>query len=278
MRLNVEIFGHGVYGQMNPKSKRVLIVDPDGEAAGQVASLLVEEGYDVEETTSISAMAERIRDVKFDCVVMDVDLPEMPGYKAVSILKTIDPHVHVIMTASENTAELEAEVRKQDIFYYYIKSFGREELVEAVRDVFKKMGKLKQTRQMNEPLEILVIDDDPNYVNLIKPVIESKGYRVITACNREEAMKVLRKQKPDLILLDLMMEKMTDGFDICHRLKHDPEMKKIPVLAVSSITAETGLRFSPKTDGEYFQADDFMEKPVAPTALLERIDKLLKGQ
>ena len=278
MRLNVEIFGHGVYGQMNPKSKRVLIVDPDNEAAGQVASLLVEEGYDVEETTSISAMAERIRDVKFDCVVMDVDLPEMPGYKAVSILKTIDPHVHVIMTASENTAELETEVRKQDIFYYYIKSFGREELVEAVRDVFKKMGKLKQTRQMNEPLEILVIDDDPNYVNLIKPVIESKGYRVITACNREEAMKVLRKQKPDLILLDLMMEKMTDGFDICHRLKHDPEMKKIPVLAVSSITAETGLRFSPKTDGEYFQADDFMEKPVAPTALLERIDKLLKGQ
>jgi CheY-like chemotaxis protein len=278
MRLNVENFGRGVYGQMNPKSKRVLIVDPDSEAAGQVASFLVEEGYDVEETTSISAMAERIRDVKFDCVVMDVDLPEMPGYKAVSILKTIDPHVHVIMTASENTAELEAEVRKQDIFYYYIKSFGREELVEAVRDVFKKMGKLKQTRQMNEPLEILVIDDDPNYVNLIKPVIESKGYRVITACNREEAMKILRKQKPDLILLDLMMEKMTDGFDICHRLKHDPEMKTIPVLAVSSITAETGLRFSPKTDGEYFQADDFMEKPVAPTALLERIGKLLKGQ
>lgn len=278
MRLNMEIFGHGVYGQMNPESKRVLIVDPDSEAAGQVASLLVEEGYDVEETTSISAMAERIRDVKFDCVVMDVDLPEMPGYKAVSILKTIDPHVHVIMTASENTAELEAEVRKQDIFYYYIKSFGREELVEAVRDVFKKMGKLKQTRQTNEPPEILVIDDDPNFINFVKPVMESKSYKVISACNREEAMKILRKQKPDLILLDLMMEKMTDGFDICHRLKHDPEMKKIPVLAVSSITAETGLRFSPKTDGEYFEADDFMEKPVAPTVLLERIDTLLKGQ
>lgn len=259
-------------------SKRVLIVDPDSEAARQVASILVEEGYDVEVTTSISAMAERIRDVKFDCVVMDVDLPEMPGYKAVSILKTIDPRVHVIMTAAENTAELEAEVRKQDIFYYYIKSFGREELVEAVRDVFKKMGKIMQTRQTNEPPEILVVDDDPNFVTVIKPVLESKGYKVITACNKEEATKVLRKYKPDLILLDIMMEKMTDGFDICHKLKHDPEMKKIPVLAVSSITAETGLRFSPKTDGEYFEADDFMEKPVAPTALLERIDKLLKGQ
>ena len=257
-------------------SKRILIVDPDSEAARQVASILVEEGYDVEVTASISAMAERIRDVKFDCVIMDVDLPEMKGYEAAPLLKAIDPEVQIIMTSTENTLELEAEVRKQDIFYYYIKSFGREELVEAVRDVFKKMGKLKQTRQMNEPPEILVIDDDPNFVIVIKPVMESKGYKVITACNREEAMKVLRKQKPDLILLDLMMEKMTDGFDICHRLKNDPEMKKIPVLAVSSINAETGLRFSPKTDGEYFEADDFMEKPVAPTALLERIEKLLK--
>ena len=258
-------------------SKRVLIVDPDSEAAEQVASILIEEGYDVEVTASISAMAERIRDVRFDCVIMDVDLPEMPGYKAVSILKTIDPRVNVIVTATENTAELEAEVRKQDIFYYYIKSFGREELVEAVRGVFRKMGKLRQTRQMNEPQEILVIDDDPNFAVILKPVLESKGYKIITACNREEAMKVLRKRKPDLILLDIMMEKMTDGFDICHKLKHDPEMKKIPVLAVSSITAETGFRFSPATDGEYFEADDFMEKPVEPTALLARVDKLLKG-
>lgn len=263
---------------MNPGIKRVLIVDPDSDAAGQVASLLVEEGYDVEETASISAMVEKIRDVKFDCVVMDVDLPEMPGYKAVSILKIIDPQVYVIMTATENTVELEAEVRKQDIFYYYIKSFDREELVEAVRSVFRKMGKIMQTKQINEPAEILIVDDDPNFVTVIKPVVESKGYKVITACNREEAMKVLRKQKPDLILLDLMMERMTDGFDICSWLNHNPEKKMIPVLAVSSITAETGLRFSPKTDGAAFPADDFMAKPVAPTALLERIDKLLRGQ
>jgi DNA-binding response OmpR family regulator len=262
---------------MNLGSKRVLIVDPDSEAARQMTSILVEEGYDVEVIASISAMAERIRDVKFDCVIMDVDLPEMPGYKAVSILKTIDPRVNVIVTATENSAQLEAEVRKQDIFYYYIKSFDREELVEAVRGVFRKMGKLRQTRQVNEPHEILIIDDDPNFAVILKPVLESKGYKIITAGNKDEAIKVLRRRKPDLILLDIMMEKMTDGFDICYKLKHDPEMKKIPVLAVSSITAETGLRFSPTTDGEYFEADDFLEKPVAPTILLARIDKLLKG-
>jgi len=261
---------------MKPESKRILIVDPDSKTAQQLASVFVEEGYDVEVSVSISAMAQRVRDAKFDCVIMDVDLPEMAGYKAVSILKTIDPSVQVIMTAAENSAELEAEIRKQDIFYYYIKSFDREELIEAVRDVFRKMGKHWETRQMNEPPEILVIDDDPNFVVAMKPVLESKGYKVASACNREEAMKVLKRRKPDLILLDIMMERMTDGFDICHKLKHDPEMKTIPVLAVSSITEETGFTFSPVTDGEYFEADDFMEKPVPPKALLERIDKLLR--
>ena len=129
---------------MKLESKRILVVDPDDETAPQLASVFVEEGYDVEVSASISAMAERIRAARFDCVIMDVDLPEMAGYKAVSIVKTIDPSVQVIMTAAENSAELEAEVRKQDIFYYYIKSFDREELIEAVRDVFKKIEKLSE--------------------------------------------------------------------------------------------------------------------------------------
>jgi len=181
------------------------------------------------------------------------------------------------MTATENTMDLEAKVRKQDIFYYYIKSFDREELMEAIRDVFKKMGKVKEARKMHKPPNLLVVDDDPNFIAVMKPVLESKGYKVDVAYNRQEAMEKLERFKPDLILLDIMMERITDGFDICYKLKHDPEMKKIPVLAVSGITGETGFRFSPDTDGEYFEADDYLEKPVKPTALLEHIDKLLEG-
>jgi DNA-binding NtrC family response regulator len=133
-----------VIRQMKLGSKRILIVDPDSEAARESALLFIEEGYDVEISDSISAMAERIRDAQFDCVIMDVDLPEMPGHKAVSIVKTIDPKVQVIVTAAKNTVELEAEVRKRDIFYYYIKSFDREELMAAVRDAFKKVERLRR--------------------------------------------------------------------------------------------------------------------------------------
>jgi len=249
---------------MNVGLRKILIVDPDSDAVQELSALFVGEGYDVEVCEGITKAAERI-------------LPEMMGHEAVSILKAIDPKVQIIMTATENTLELEEKVRKQDIFYYYIKSFEREELAEAVRDVFKKMGKVKEIKKMNKPPNILVVDDDTNFVVVMKPVLESKGYKVEAAYDSEEALEKIESLKPDLILLDIMMERLTSGFDLCYKLKHDPEMKKIPVLAVSAITEKTGFKFSPAKDGEYFEADDYVEKPVKPTDLLERVEKLLRG-
>ena len=126
---------------MNVARGRILILDSDDQATLGLSHLLLEEGYDVEISGDIIRAAEMLKDVRFDCVIMDVNLPEMKGYEAVSILKTICPKVQIIMTAAENTKELETKVREQDIFYYYIKSFDREELKEAVRDVFKTMWK-----------------------------------------------------------------------------------------------------------------------------------------
>lgn len=257
--------------------RRILIIDADAEAARELSLYLTKEGCDVEIGGGITKAAERVKDVGFDCVIMDVSLPEMKGYEAVPILKAIDPKVQIIMTAAKNTPELEAKVRKQDIFYYYIKSFDREELQEAVRDVFKKLGKVKDVQETNKPQSVLVVDDDTSFVTAITPVLKSNGYKVESAFNKEEAIEKIEGLKPDLILLDIMMEKLTDGFDICYKLKHDPEMKKIPVLAVSAVTRETGFRFSPATDGEYFEADDFVEKPIKPVDLLERIGKLLRA-
>ena len=257
--------------------KRILIIDPDSKAVQERSTSLFDEGYDVEISEGIRDAAERIKDVKFDCVIVDVDLPDMKGYEVIPIIKAIDPEVQIIMTAAENTLELETEVRKQDIFFYYIKSFDPEELREAVQDVFKKLGKVKKVKKMSKSQKVLIIDDDASFTTAMTPVLESRGYQVEAAYNKQEAMEKIEKSKPDLILLDIMMEKLTDGFDICYKLKHDPELSKIPVLAVSAINNEIGLRFSPGTDGEYFQADDFVEKPVKPKKLLQRVEKLLKA-
>jgi DNA-binding NtrC family response regulator len=123
---------------MSARHRRILIVDPDNEATNKLLSLFINQGYDVEISEGLSKAAERFNDVKFDCVIIDVDLPEIEGFKAAPILKAIDPQVQIIMTSVGNTMDLEKKVRQQDIFYYHIKSFDLEELQEAVRDVFEK--------------------------------------------------------------------------------------------------------------------------------------------
>jgi len=130
---------------------------------------------------------------------------------------------------------------------------------------------------MNRKAKILIVDDDLDYVKSIRAILESKDYAVQSAHNKESAMEKIKNIRPDLILLDIMMDRLDDGLTICYRLKHDAELKKIPILAISAITEKTGFKFSPATDGKGFEADDYVEKPVKPAVLLERIEKLLKG-
>lgn len=129
---------------MDAGRRQVLIVDADCRAIREVSDLLAEECVGIEAAGSVGQAAEMIRDAKYDCVIMDVNLPDMKGFEAVPVLKTIDPEIQIIMTAFENTLELEAKVRQQDIFYYYIKSFDAQELKEAVRDAFKRLERLKR--------------------------------------------------------------------------------------------------------------------------------------
>jgi DNA-binding response OmpR family regulator len=261
---------------MKDKMKRILIIDPDSRAKEETRVLLASDDCEVDTCCGITDGVEKIKDVYFDCIIMDVHLPEMKGYEAVHILKTIHPKTYIIVTTAENTRELEIRVREQDIFYYYIKSFDREELRAAVHNVFEKIGKVKEECTMNQPAKILIVDDDPDYARATRVILESKNYKVEVAHNRNEAFDKIKEVKPDLILLDIMMDRLDDGFTICYKLKHDATLKHIPVFSISSITEKTGFKFNPKTDGEYFEADDYAQKPIEAKELLRRVDALLQ--
>jgi len=127
----------------------------------------------------------------------------------------------------------------------------------------------------NKP-KILIVDDDPHYVESIQAILESEDYTIDAAHDRESAMEKIQSVRPDLILLDIMMDRLDDGFTICYKLKHDPELRRIPILTISAVTEKTGLRLSPATDGEQFEADDHVQKPVEAADLINRIEKLLK--
>lgn len=131
--------------------------------------------------------------------------------------------------------------------------------------------------------KILIVDDDRGIVEAMKIILESKNYEVVTAHSGNEGMERVEDSKPDLIILDVMMSSMTDGFQVARKLKSDSQTAHIPILMVTAIHEEmdkklsTGfVRYSPETDDEYLPVDDFMEKPVEPLELLNRVGKLLK--
>lgn len=123
---------------MTDIEKRILIIDPDSNEREEMAMFLKKENYYVETGRGLPEAIKKISEGCFNCLIMDVKLPEIKGYKAVPILKNIDPKIKVIMTTKKNTKSLEAKVREQDIFFYFIKSFGKEELKLAINNAFSK--------------------------------------------------------------------------------------------------------------------------------------------
>ncbi len=118
--------------------RRVLIIDPDPKVRRQTAECLSGLDYTVETGRNLGEAIQRIPKGGFGCVLLDVDLPEMKGYEAVGILKNLDPNLKVIMTTGKNTKRRETRAREQDIFFYYIKSFGKEELELAIANAFSE--------------------------------------------------------------------------------------------------------------------------------------------
>ncbi len=125
--------------------------------------------------------------------------------------------------------------------------------------------------------KILIIDDDHDYAAALKIVLENNGYEVNHAANIQDGRQSVTTNRPNLIILDVMMDRHTDGFDFCQDMKSDDGFKTIPILMVTAVTDKTGFKFSPKTDGEYCQADDYVAKPVPVSDLLSRVNRLIAG-
>ncbi len=135
---------------------------------------------------------------------------------------------------------------------------------------------------MSQSAKILVIDDDPDFRAAVTPILKSALYDVVTAANPQEAKEKIFSEKPDLILLDIMMDSLFDGFSLCQAIKTSKEyaeFKNVPVIFISAVKEIAGSRFQFKGDEEGMVGpDDYIDKPVKPDDLLSRIAKLLKKQ
>jgi DNA-binding response OmpR family regulator len=124
--------------------------------------------------------------------------------------------------------------------------------------------------------KILLVDDDPDFVAETKMVLESRSdYRVLTADNGVYGLPIARAEKPDLIILDVIMP-LENGFTTAKQLKADPGLSKIPIIILTSFSRRVGETDVSIAQGMELEAEDYVEKPITPQDLLQRVDRLLK--
>jgi DNA-binding response OmpR family regulator len=117
---------------------------------------------------------------------------------------------------------------------------------------------------------IAIIDDDPDILDASSLVLKSKGYNVITASNPNDGYKIVKEKKPNLIILDVMMDEPDDGFFLAQRLRK--EKITTPILMYTSVSKAIGFEFG---KNEMVPVDDFVEKPISPDELVKKVESLL---
>ncbi|OGO17039.1 MAG: two-component system response regulator [Chloroflexi bacterium RBG_16_48_8] len=121
-----------------------------------------------------------------------------------------------------------------------------------------------------EQLRVVCIEDEPEMIDLVRLILGRKGFNVIGADGGIEGLEIVRREKPDLVLLDLMMPDM-DGWEVYQQIKADPELRDIPIIVVTakaqSIDKVLGLHIA--------KVDDYITKPFGPQELLESVEKIL---
>jgi CheY-like chemotaxis protein len=123
--------------------------------------------------------------------------------------------------------------------------------------------------------KILIIDDNPDFLFTTETFLKRNGFATLTAQDGKKGLELAQQEHPDLVLLDVMMETLYSGFEVCKRIKTDPHLQSIPIIGISGMAEELGVRYDKERDQEYFSPDIFFEKPVDKEKLLAKIKEFL---
>jgi two-component system, OmpR family, alkaline phosphatase synthesis response regulator PhoP len=123
--------------------------------------------------------------------------------------------------------------------------------------------------------KILIVDDDIDLVEAMRLVLENAGFEVIDAQNGKKGIEKTIQEKPDLIILDVMMGTQDEGFHVAYEIRSNPEIRDIPIIILTAVGQETGFKFDKEKDEDFLPVNEFIEKPVDPDTLIEKVRKNL---
>jgi DNA-binding response OmpR family regulator len=131
---------------------------------------------------------------------------------------------------------------------------------------------------MADKIRVLLVDDDPDFIEANSIILEASGFEVLTASSGAEGLKKVEEEEPDVVVLDVMMENTDEGFSVARKIRRKLH-SDVPIIMLTSVSQATGYTFKPEDHPDFFPVDQFLEKPVPPTTLVSRIREALgKGE
>jgi DNA-binding NarL/FixJ family response regulator len=276
---NLKIVLVGLHPVVRQSLREIIECEPDLE--------VVAEARDLQEAATAARALEP------DVVILDV---AQARDKGVTTLRNTCPAEHpprIVMVGMSADREHVVHAFRAGACGYLRTQDAAEELVTALRTAAPGRPFLGSTIERDEIMaeicmrskaKVLVVEDDADYVEIVRTTLESGEYVVLVAHDKDDGLRLARSERPDAVILDVMMPEGTEGFHFVWELRQDADqaIRETPILMLTAIHDRSSLRFYPEqSDGvygpfEYLPVQDFVDKPVAPTQLLERVRRLLE--
>ena len=260
---------------------------------------IIEQEPDLEVAAEARDLQEALvaaRTLQPDIVVMEVSLARENGVAALRQTCPPQPCLRIIMVGISADREHVTYALKSGACGYLRTEDAAEELIPALRMACSERPFLGAAIRREEikvelacaraKLKVLIVEDDPDFVEIVRSMLESANYEVLVAYNKEDGIQAVRSERPDAVILDVMMPTGTEGFHFVWELRQheDLAVRDTPILVLTSIHEHSSLRFYPEQSDsayapyEYLPVQDFADKPLAPQQLLEKVSRLLAGR
>lgn len=254
---------------------RIVVVGADAERREATASSLRDKGWRaVTPVASVEEAISLIRRGRVGCAVVWDAAGDVAGVLAVRLMLAAEPRLKIVFAASTPDVDLEASIRELPIFYYHVAPEGEADLVEAVA------AAVGRPRPANAgATRVLIVDDDEAFVLAVTTLLEASGYEVITARSTSEGLSAARRERPDVILVDMVMHSATDGLHFCREARRDPALMHTTIAVVSALSRQVAqlVPTSVATEGDHFRpVDAYFEKPLDMDRFLVELRALLE--
>jgi CheY-like chemotaxis protein len=262
--------------------KKVLLVGGSFEQWWSLGAVLRQAGIELEpaphpdDGSAVAARAVREAAV----VVVDLSTDLEGGMKAVESCRAQAPLNPLIAVASNPSLELARRLRQASVFYLTLHPLDADELRNAVQSAFLAMGHERTAPSRCQTKKILLIDDDADFRASTQTLLEREGYTVCVAASGKEGLAKVVSERPDLVVLDIMMEHQWAGYEVNQAIKFqgsfDP-VRNVPILMVSSVQTPPGDRFQMAGEAALVTPDSYLSKPLDIPTFLGAVRALLGG-